>query len=128
FCDYDCVACSEVCPTNALSLLTVEAKKRTKLGVSRFIKDNCIVKIEKTACGACSEGCPTKAVYMIPYEGNLLIPEVDPSLCIGCGYCEYACPMTPYKAIYVDGLPVHGVSRKPRTEKPDQSGIDDFPF
>ncbi len=128
FCDYNCVACSEICPTNALSLLTVEAKKRTKLGVSHFIKDNCIVKIEKTACGACSEGCPTKAVYMIPYEGNLLIPEVDPSLCIGCGYCEYACPMTPYKAIYVDGLPVHGVSRKPRTEKPDQSGIDDFPF
>jgi ferredoxin len=128
FCDYDCIACSEVCPTNALSLLTVEAKKRTKLGVSHFIKDNCIVKIGKTPCGACSESCPTKAVYLVPYEGNLLIPEVDPSLCIGCGHCEYSCPMTPFKAIYVDGSPVHGMSRQPRTEKPDQSGIDDFPF
>ncbi len=128
FCDYDCAACSEVCPTNALSLLTVEAKKSTQIGISHFIKDNCIVKIEKTACGACSESCPTKAVYLIPYEGNLLIPEVDPSLCIGCGHCEYSCPMTPYKAIYVDGSPVHKTSRRPENEEPVRSGLDDFPF
>jgi ferredoxin len=31
--------------------------------------------------------------------------------CIGCGGCEHACPTKPYKAIYVDGNPVHKIAR-----------------
>src|SRR5664279_2627895 len=76
FCTYNCTKCTEICPTNALHPLVLEAKKLTQLGKAKFIKDNCIVKTEKTACGACSEACPTKACHMIPYEGNLVIPEV----------------------------------------------------
>jgi ferredoxin len=87
FCTYNCTICTEICPTNALKPLLLEAKKLTQIGKANFIKDNCIVKTEKTACGACSEACPTKAVYMIPYEGNLLIPETDQEICIGCGHC-----------------------------------------
>ena len=62
FCTYNCTACTEICPTYALRPLALEAKKLTQLGKATFIKDNCIVKTEKTACGACSESCPTKAV------------------------------------------------------------------
>jgi polyferredoxin len=88
FCTYNCTICTEICPTYALHPLLLEAKKLTQIGKAKFIKDNCIVKTEKTACGACSESCPTKAVHMIPYEGNLVIPEVTEDICIGCGHCE----------------------------------------
>ncbi len=128
FCTYNCTKCTEICPTNALHLLVLEAKKLTQLGKAKFIKDNCIVKTEKTACGACSESCPTKAVHMIPYEGNLVIPEVTEDICIGCGHCEFACPTVPYKAIYVDGNPVHVAAKKPVNVESDKKTPVEFPF
>jgi len=128
FCTYNCTKCTEICPTNALHLLALEAKKLTQLGKAKFIKDNCIVKTEKTACGACSESCPTKAVHMIPYEGNLVIPEVTEDICIGCGHCEFACPTVPYKAIYVDGNPVHVAAKKPVNVESDKKTPVEFPF
>jgi polyferredoxin len=128
FCTYNCTVCTEICPTYALKPLMLEAKKLTQLGKVNFIKDNCIVKTEKTACGACSEACPTKAVYMIPYEGNLVIPETNQDICIGCGHCEFACPVHPYKAIFVDGNPVHTAAKKPENEKSEITTPVEFPF
>jgi ferredoxin len=128
FCTYNCTVCTEVCPTNALKPLALEAKKLTQIGKANFIKDNCIVKTEKTACGACSEACPTKAVYMVPYEGNLVIPETNSDICIGCGHCEFACPVTPYKAIFVDGNPVHVAAKKPENKQPEINKPVEFPF
>lgn len=128
FCTYNCTVCTEVCPTNALHPLLLEAKKLTQLGKAIFIKDNCIVKTEKTACGACSESCPTKAVHMIPYEGNLLIPETTDDICIGCGHCEFACPTVPYKAIFVNGNAVHAAAKKPVNVESDIKTPVDFPF
>jgi polyferredoxin len=49
FCTYECTKCNEVCPTNALHPLVLEAKKLTQIGKVIFIKDNCIVKTEKHA-------------------------------------------------------------------------------
>ena len=128
FCAYDCVRCTEVCPTGALLPLNLEAKKLTQLGYAIFLIDNCIVNTEKTDCGACSEHCPTKAVHMVPFEGTLVIPEVNAEICIGCGACEYSCPVTPYKAIYVDGNPNHLAALKPATEKAVSKPQTDFPF
>jgi len=128
FCTYNCTKCTEICPTNALHPLLLEAKKLTQLGKAKFIKDNCIVKTEKTACGACSEACPTKACHMIPYEGNLVIPEVTEDICIGCGHCEFACPASPYKAIFVDGNPVHVAAKKPENVQSDIKSPVEFPF
>jgi polyferredoxin len=128
FCTYNCIICTEICPTNALRPLVLEAKKLTQIGKAKFIKDNCIVKTEKTACGACSESCPTKAVHMIPYEGNLLIPEVTEDICIGCGHCEYACPTVPYKAIFIDGNAVHVAAKKPVNVESEIKTPVDFPF
>ncbi len=129
FCNFECIICSEVCPTGAILPIPLEEKKLTQLGISKFIKENCIVYTDETACGACSEHCPTKAVDMVYYKDKLNIPEVNEDICIGCGACEYACPTTP-KSIYVDGNPIHKLANKPPKEKIETqvSPEDDFPF
>jgi polyferredoxin len=128
FCNFDCVICSEVCPSGAIKNILAEKKKLTQLGKSKFIKENCIVETENTACGACSEHCPTKAVKMVPYK-NIHIPEIEEKYCIGCGACEYACPVKPYKAIYVEGNYYHQIAEKPKEEKPQEADYqEDFPF
>ena len=129
YCNYECIRCTEVCPTGALLPLPVEDKKLTQLGKVKFVKENCVVEAEGTDCGACAEVCPTKAVHMVPYEDDLRIPETDDKICIGCGACEHACPTLPYKAIYVEGNAVHVMAEEPEEEKakkPDHEG--DFPF
>jgi len=133
-CNYECTICSDVCPAGAILPLAVEEKKLAQTGVAKFIKENCVVFTDNTACGACSEHCPTKAVNMIPYANihnkPLGIPEVNADYCIGCGGCEHACPTKPYKAIFVDGNPVHKTAKKPVVKKIDQK-VDfkkDFPF
>jgi ferredoxin-type protein NapF len=128
FCAYECIRCLEVCPTGALMPLTLESKKLTQIGKAIFIKENCIVNTEKTACGACAEACPTKAVHMIPFEARLVIPETTDDICIGCGHCENACPTTPFKAIFVNGNTVHKSAKKPVNIQTDLKKPEDFPF
>ena len=128
YCNYDCTVCSEICPTGAIMSLTLEKKHTTQIGTVNFIKENCVVHSENTACGACAEHCPTKAVRMVPFKGNLTIPEIDEEICVGCGACEHACPVRPYKAIFVDGNPEHLVAKKPEVEELDVEIQEDFPF
>ena len=130
FCDYECTICSEVCPTNAIQPIDSEKKKTIQIGRVKFIKNNCIVYTQGTACGACSEHCPTKAVEMVPIENNLRAPEVKEEICIGCGACEFACPTIPYKAIYVESNVKHLVAERPKEEKIEEKVdySDDFPF
>jgi len=130
YCTFECIRCTEVCPTGAILPLTVDKKKTLQIGKTNFVKENCVVETEGTACGACSEHCPTKAVIMIPYKNNLKIPEVRNEYCVGCGACEYACPTIPYKAIYVEGNPVHQIAKEAPQERFEQE-IDykeEFPF
>ncbi len=128
FCNFECIRCTEVCPSGALLPLALEAKKLTQIGKVNFIRENCIVETEKTDCGACSEHCPTKAVQMVPYEGNLVIPEVNNEICVGCGACEHACPTRPYRAIFVDGNPVHLDAMKPEVDELEIKALEEFPF
>ncbi len=128
YCNYECIICGEVCPTNAIMKLSVDDKKLTQMGVVNLNIDKCIVKTDNTACGSCSEHCPTQAVRMVPYISDLTIPEIRPEICVGCGASEYACPTRPYRAIYVDGHYKHKVAEKPETEKMEKKEMEDFPF
>ena len=130
YCNYDCVLCTQVCPSGALLPLDVAAKKEVQLGRANFIKDDCIVITKKKDCGACSEHCPTKAVKMVPYEGKLMLPELNNDICVGCGACEHACPTTPRKAIYVVANSVHQKAKKPQVQKLENplESQKDFPF
>lgn len=133
-CNYECTACTKVCPSGAILPLSKDEKRRTQIGVAQFIKENCVVYTDNTNCGACSEHCPTKAVHMVPYlkatGRKLFIPEMNPDICVGCGGCEYACPTKPYKAIYVDGNPKHLQAEEPSETKVEQTidSSEDFPF
>jgi ferredoxin len=130
YCIFECIRCSEVCPTGAILPLTLEKRITVQVGKTNFVKENCIVETEGTACGACSERCPTKAVIMVPYKNNLKIPEIKNEYCVGCGACEYACPTIPYKAIYVEGNPVHLVAKPAPEERFEQevNYKEEFPF
>ncbi len=131
FCNFECKICTDVCPTGAILPLELGEKKLVQLGKAKFVKENCIVETEKTDCGACSEHCPTKAVHMIPYQNQLLIPEVREEFCTGCGACEYACPTKPYKSIYIEGNPVHQLAKLNLENGVPQKEVDfkeEFPF
>lgn len=128
YCNFDCNRCAEVCPTGAILPLSVEDKKTTQLGKVNFIRENCIVENENTACGSCSEHCPTQAVTMVPFKDNLTIPEINQEICVGCGACEYACPVQPHKAIYVDGNDVHQIAKKPEVKELEKIEMEEFPF
>jgi Pyruvate/2-oxoacid:ferredoxin oxidoreductase delta subunit len=64
-----------------------------------------------TECIVCEEWCPVspKAVYLQSAQvtdagGNqrqLQQPYIDPARCVGCGACEYACPVRDRPAVYV---------------------------
>ena len=126
FCNYACTVCSEVCPTHAIQPITVEQKKVIQIGVANFYIDKCVVKTEGTDCGACSEHCPTQAVHMIPYDGTITIPKVEPELCVGCGGCESICPVRPERAIVVFANDIHQTAELPPEEEIRK--IDSFDF
>ena len=128
YCSYECNLCGQVCPTGAIRPLGLAAKQTVQMGVAHFVRDNCIVYTDHTACGACDEYCPTKAVHMVPYQDGLTIPEVRETLCVGCGACENACPAWPHRAIYVDGHPVQQQATRPISKPLKQETQDGFPF
>ena len=134
-CDYECNNCTQVCPTHAITPLTLKRKKQTQIGIVQFIKEKCIVYTKNRDCAACAEVCPTHAVYTIT-ENNIRHPKLKPAVCIGCGACEFVCPVkqTP-GAIYVKANKVHAVAEPPffqQTKRPDievkPETDDEFPF
>lgn len=129
YCNFDCTICGEVCPTGAIQPLTKEQKNLCQVGKVHFTQKHCVVETEGTSCGSCSEHCPTQAVYMVPFGENLTIPEINEDLCVGCGACEHACPVTdPHKAIFVVSNSVHQVADKPKQEQVEVDVEEDFPF
>jgi ferredoxin len=57
----------------------------------------------------CAAKCPVKTIRLIPYLGNLGIPEVIEDKCTGCGACEHVCPVRPDRAIIIEPLAVHQI-------------------
>ncbi len=128
FCNYNCTICTDVCPNKALGSLSAEEKITTQLGIAHLARERCVVYTDETDCGACSEHCPTQAVKMVEYKGSLRIPHVTPDICVGCGGCEYICPVRPSRAIYVVANETHQIVKKPEYEKVREVEIDDFGF
>jgi ferredoxin len=128
FCNYNCTTCSSVCPSLALLPLSMEQKHRLQVGKVIFIPEICVVHTDLTSCGACSEHCPTQAVKMIPYKNGLTIPFIDVDICVGCGGCEYICPVRPFRAIFVEGNSIHQEAKAFYVEPGDDRVITEFGF
>ncbi|MCC8173793.1 MAG: 4Fe-4S dicluster domain-containing protein [Odoribacter sp.] len=128
FCNFDCTICSDICPNGAIRPLTKQEKHLTQIGKVVFIKDNCIVYTDETSCGACSEHCPTQAVSMVPYKNGLTIPQTNQNICVGCGGCEYVCPVRPFRAIYIEGNPIQLEAHPFEEAETKEVELDDFGF
>ena len=112
YCDYSCTACGHVCPSGAIPKLDLEDKRGRVLGVAVIDRDRCLPWASDTPCIVCQEMCPTsdKAIVL---SGQRLItrpdgtqdylarPKVVAKRCIGCGICEYKCPLEGASAIVV---------------------------
>ncbi len=111
FCDYGCTACGRVCPTGAIPDLPLEEKQHARIGLAAVNRNRCLPWAYGVACIVCEEACPVpdKAIRLEEVEsvtagGEAVLlqrPVVVQSLCIGCGVCEFKCPMGGEAAIRV---------------------------
>lgn len=113
YCRPECVKCSEVCPTGAITKISAVEKSAIKIGTAVWIRENCVVLTDDVNCDNCARHCPTGAIQMHLLEPDnkksLKIPVVDAERCIGCGACENLCPSRPFSAIYVEGIENHRI-------------------
>ena len=111
FCRPECTVCSEVCPTGAIKKITREEKSSIQIGHAVWDAGACLPMVEGVSCGNCARHCPTGAITMVEIdpsdEKSPKFPVVDEAVCIGCGACEYVCPVRPVSAIYVEGHQQH---------------------
>jgi len=111
YCDYSCHACGQVCPVQAIPPLDLAEKRQQVIGLAYIDRDRCIPWADDRDCIVCEEMCPVpeKAIRLEEVEarnaqGELVTvqrPHVVRDLCIGCGICEYKCPLNGEAAIRV---------------------------
>ena len=106
FCRPECTACSDVCPAGAIVRVTREEKAVIRIGTASVDPELCLAATGQERCGACASHCPAGAIMMVDADGQRR-PVVAEEQCIGCGKCEYLCPVRPVSAITVKGLQTH---------------------
>jgi formate hydrogenlyase subunit 6/NADH:ubiquinone oxidoreductase subunit I len=139
YCAHDCVLCTKVCPSGAITRLSKEKKQSLAIGKARINRNRCIPWVgyarlpdldknwEDVSCGVCEEVCPvpTKAIHFNTYvHGNgkeIRRVYVREEACIGCGFCEKVCPVNGRSAIVVEGI-------QPQVMVKDMGTIEDDLF
>jgi len=111
YCDYSCHACGQVCPTGAIPNLDLATKRAAVIGKAYIDRDRCLPWADNRSCLVCEEMCPVpdKAIKLdevtvTDAQGQpiaLKRPHVERERCIGCGICEYQCPLAGEAAIRV---------------------------
>jgi MauM/NapG family ferredoxin protein len=111
YCDYGCAACGQACPTQAIPRLELAQKRQMVLGRAEVDRTRCLVWAKGQTCIVCEEMCPVpdKAIRLDDLEvtdaqGQKILlrrPVVIRHKCIGCGSCEFHCPVEGRAAILV---------------------------
>ncbi len=111
YCDYSCNACGQACPVKAIPPLRLDEKRLQVIGKAYIDENRCLALSDHVPCIVCEEMCPLpkKAVQLEDAvvwgpDGTqvaLQLPHVLRDLCIGCGICEYKCPVNSEAAIRI---------------------------
>ena len=111
YCDYSCNACGQACPVQAIPPLDLERKRVQVIGLAYIDQNRCIPWSDRIPCLVCQEMCPLpeKAIQLEEAEVwgvdgqpvTLQLPHVLREICIGCGICEYKCPVSGEAAIRI---------------------------
>ena len=111
YCDYSCAACGQVCPVQAIPPLDLQQKRQQVLGQAYIDQSRCLSWANNQPCIVCEEMCPVpnKAIELEQVEvqgpngGTITLqrPHVVRTRCIGCGTCEFKCPVNGEAAIRV---------------------------
>jgi len=111
YCRPECTRCSDVCPAGAIKPIDKEEKSSIQIGHAIVVVKECISAQGKDECGNCARHCPAGAITMVPTDKDddlaPLVPAINEGACIGCGACEYVCPVRPLSAIHVEGHETH---------------------
>jgi polyferredoxin len=137
YCEFNCTMCGEVCPSGAIPELPKEQKHKAVIGKAYFDKNRCIPWVaydrwsekgewsKEYNCAVCEEHCPTPKksirfsdVTLETGDGPQVIrrPIIVDEECIGCGICEYCCP--------IDGPGGVRVISKHAAKQLDETGAD----
>jgi MauM/NapG family ferredoxin protein len=123
WCEFNCHACGQVCPTQAIEPLDLKVKQKVKIGMAVIDSTRCLPYAYGRECIVCEEHCPVpdKAITFELREATqrdgsvrtLKFPRVDPDRCTGCGICETKCPFQDKAAIRVTSA---GEDRHPENQ------------
>lgn len=109
-CEYGCQACAEVCPTGAIPIAPLLQKQQFRMGIAIHDHRRCLPWSKGGECRVCQEHCPApgKAIKLrmgrAADGGAVMLPYVDATRCIGCGTCEFVCPVQDASGIRVVAL------------------------
>jgi polyferredoxin len=125
YCEYTCTLCGSVCPTKAIRRISVKEKIEApvRIGSAYIVRGRCLPWSGNGPCIVCEEHCPTSPKAIRLYEGwmpgpdgeyiDVKLPYVNLKNCVGCGICEYKCPVKGRPAIRVIAA---GESRSKRNQ------------
>ncbi|MEG3640583.1 ferredoxin-type protein NapF [Magnetococcus sp. PR-3] len=95
-CDF-CEKCVEVCQPGALSLDVSPVWQRLAQ-----IPEDCL-PLKGVTCQSCRDVCEPMAIRFPPSLGGIAKPEIDASLCNGCGACVTPCPVGTLTVVALEG-------------------------